>query len=597
MKEKSKKFFNKAMREKVTPGQFFKVQWKILKELYGKYRKETTAILILSVLAFGSKFIELKFLEHITDGVSGYLNETVSFQEIVRKTVIFLILLLFVLLVQNAYNRLSPKYESKIILEVEKKINDKLSDVTYEYYESNEFYEKINLARQAGSQYPNAVYGVTQLIRILVMLVVYTVLLSKIHLLYVLVIFVSIAAGAVVSAKVTDKQLDYWRMYVSPETRRNVYFKSVFRNRVHHQNIQNTRSIGYFFDKYRYYNNRERKNYLKLNLFSVYTELITSVLFLIVFFLTAVMTGKGTVSGRFTIGYYSMVIALLVSLFTVLKEFTLFMLDGNWYVKVLSAYYDLLELNKNDTDRERGEGMSDTAIFINGLKYKYAQAQSYALKGIDISFKKGEKVAVVGYNGSGKTTLISVVLGLLKKYEGSLRLNCVSCTAVLQDFGQYQMTVKENIELGCGGKSLPDEKIVAILKKVNLYDFIASKPEGIRTMLGQLDKGVELSKGQWRRLAIARLLADEEANVWVLDEPTAFLDPLAEIEMYRFIFSLAEDRLVFFISHRLGFAKNAERIIVINDGCVVEDGTHTELMSMKNGIYKEMFESQKKWYA
>jgi ABC-type multidrug transport system fused ATPase/permease subunit len=110
MKEKSKKFFNKAMREKVTPGQFFKVQWKILKELYGKYRKETTAILILSVLAFGSKFIELKFLEHITDGVSGYLNETVSFQEIVRKTVIFLILLLFVLLVQNAYNRLSPKY-------------------------------------------------------------------------------------------------------------------------------------------------------------------------------------------------------------------------------------------------------------------------------------------------------------------------------------------------------------------------------------------------------------------------------------------------------------------------------------------------------
>ena len=115
-------------------------------------------------------------------------------------------------------------------------------------------------------------------------------------------------------------------------------------------------------------------------------------------------------------------------------------------------------------------------------------------------------------------------------------------------------------------------------------------------MLGQLDKGVELSKGQWQRLAIARLLADEEANVWVLDEPTAFLDPLAEIEMYRFIFSLAEDRLVFFISHRLGFAKNAERIIVINDGCVVEDGTYGAYVD-ENGIYKEMFESQKKWYA
>ena len=104
-----------------------------------------------------------------------------------------------------------------------------------------------------------------------------------------------------------------------------------------------------------------------------------------------------------------------------------------------------------------------------------------------------------------------------------------------------------------------------------------------------------MSKGQWQRLAIARLLAQKDANVWILDEPTAYLDPIAEIEMYQYIFSLAEDRLVLFISHRLGFAKNADRIIVIAEGMIVQDGTHRELINT-NGLYQEMYMAQKDWY-
>lgn len=105
-----------------------------------------------------------------------------------------------------------------------------------------------------------------------------------------------------------------------------------------------------------------------------------------------------------------------------------------------------------------------------------------------------------------------------------------------------------------------------------------------------------MSKGQYQRLVLCRLLAREDANVWILDEPTAFLDPIAEIETYKFIFDLAGDRLVFFISHRLGFAKHADRIVVVKDGCIVEDGTHDDLLSYESGIYKEMFKSQLEWY-
>ena len=115
-------------------------------------------------------------------------------------------------------------------------------------------------------------------------------------------------------------------------------------------------------------------------------------------------------------------------------------------------------------------------------------------------------------------------------------------------------------------------------------------------MLGQLEDGIELSKGQWQRLVIGRLLADEDAKIWILDEPTAYLDPIAEVEMYRQIWKLSGDRLVFFISHRLGFAQNADRIIVVENGQLAESGSHEQL-TKTGGLYATMFRAQQEWYA
>lgn len=130
-----------------------------------------------------------------------------------------------------------------------------------------------------------------------------------------------------------------------------------------------------------------------------------------------------------------------------------------------------------------------------------------------------------------------------------------------------------------------------------MLDVVERLPNGIDTYIGELNGGVEMSKGQLQRLAIARMLANEEAKVWILDEPTAFLDPIAEIDMYDYILSLAGDRLVFFISHRLGFARKADRIIVIDNGAICEYGSHDELMQKDGGLYKRMFDAQKTWYS
>lgn len=587
----------KPKREKGTVVQFCKVHGKIILELYREYKLPTTGILLLSMIILSAEFLELKFLEYATNSVSAYMSGALtSFERIAVVIGLFLLALLVVKILSGVYNLLVQKYQSKIMSDIEKKVVKKLSIICYEYYESNAFYEKINLARQASGQYANAVYSVTQLVNILMMLIVYGWMLSRISLWFVGLLFLSILICSVVAANVTDKQLAYWCSHVSPEERSRSYFMNVFSGRVNHQNIQTGRTLPYFTEKFQYFNKRERKNYLKLNLLSISTELSTSFLFLITFFITAVTVGKGVVSGEYEIGYFTMVIALLTNLFVTIKNFAMFIMKENWYVKVLDAYYEIMNLRQN-SEEKCVPLESKNAIELKELRYQYVHAEDYALRGVDLTLEKGEKIALVGENGSGKTTLISVLLGLLDKYEGSYGRTQLVFTSVLQDFGEYQMTVKENIEIGCGGKPLAVEVIDDILKKVGLYDFITSKPDGIYTKLGQLEEGVELSKGQWQRLAIGRLLANTEANVWVLDEPTAYVDPLAEIDMYKLIFDLAGDRLVLFISHRLGFAKNADRILVVAHGIIVEQGTHQSLLTKAGGYYAKMYKAQMEWYV
>lgn len=677
-------------KKRKSAGQFCKVYMNVIRELYHDYKTATAGILLLSLILVNADFVELKLLEYATNSVSAYLAGTqISFRRIAAVMGIFGAALLTFRILSGIYHLLYEKYQSRVKLAIEKKIVRKLSSIRYEYYESNAFYEKINLARQAGDQYSNAVYGVSWLADIVLRLLIYGWMLSRVSLWFAGLLFLSVAVCSVVAALVTDRQLAYWSSHVSPETRRKSYFMNVFANRVNHQNIQTGRSFPYFTDKFQYFTKRERKNYLKLNLLSVSTDLTTSSLFLIAFFITAIIVGNGVASGKYEIGYFTMVIALLDNLFETIKSFAMFIMKEDWYVKILEAYYDVLELCEDDravmltdgthaddgtetprtemladgrtalltdrahadgeaetprtktlddgrtnlpTDRTHADGTAEqtrtdiladgrTALLTDGtellrdditvntavpcedrivlkrLCYQYMQSQDYALRNVNLTLRKGEKIALVGENGSGKTTLISILSGLLNQYEGTCKRNGFIFTSVLQDFGQYQMTVKENIEVGCGGKELSEEAVCDILKKVELHDFILSKPDGIYTRLGQLEEGIELSKGQWQRLAVGRLLARPEANVWILDEPTAYLDPLAEITMYKTIFDLSGDKTVLFISHRLGFAKNADRILVAAHGSIVEDGTHQSLICKEDGYYARMYKSQREWYA
>jgi ATP-binding cassette subfamily B protein len=223
-----------------------------------------------------------------------------------------------------------------------------------------------------------------------------------------------------------------------------------------------------------------------------------------------------------------------------------------------------------------------------------------------LHIKGGETVAVVGVNGSGKTTLSRLFLGLYTPSEGTVKIGGVDTrevkrssitrgmSAVFQKFQKYKMTLAENIQIGDPGLQDNKDILNTSIKQADI-DLTEDKfPDGPDTMLSRDFDGIELSGGQWQRVAIARGLYRIK-DVIVLDEPTSAIDPIEETRLYEKFAEVSKGKTAVLITHRIGSARIADRIIVMNEGKIVETGSHEELIS-QNGLYKEMFDAQIKWY-
>ena len=245
-------------------------------------------------------------------------------------------------------------------------------------------------------------------------------------------------------------------------------------------------------------------------------------------------------------------------------------------------------------------------IEFRNVSFRYPGCEQYALRNINLKFKIGQKLAVVGMNGSGKTTFIKLLCRLYDPTEGKILLNGIDIrkynykeymmifSVVFQDFKLFSLTLGENVAAKI---NYDEEEVKSALKKSGFYNRLSTMPEGLNTYLYKdfNKKGIIISGGEAQKIAIARAIY-KNAPFIILDEPTAALDPIAEAEIYEKFNEITGDKTAIYISHRLSSCKFCDKIVVFHEGSVIQTGTHQELAADKSGKYFQLWTAQAQYY-
>lgn len=306
------------------------------------------------------------------------------------------------------------------------------------------------------------------------------------------------------------------------------------------------------------------------------------------------------VNGTITSGNFVSSITALVMLYTPIKGIGKNFNNVQISFLAIERVMDILDMDPAVKDRADARVLKqiEKGITFDDVTFEYVPGTP-VLKNVSLNVRAGSTVAVVGNSGGGKTTLVNLLPRFYDVKSGAVKIDGQDIRSltmeslrdkiavVFQDNFLFEGTIRDNITLGKENAS--DEEIAAALKMAYLDDFVAGLENGVDTEIGE--RGALLSGGQRQRLAIARAFI-KNAPIVILDEATSALDNKSEAVVQKAIDNLMQDRTVFVIAHRLSTVQNADKIVVVNDGQIVEEGTHDELLAIDNGAYKALYNAQ-----
>ena len=563
------------------------------------FLKKIINMIINSLLIFTVPLILKRFLHGIENNLS--IDEIIY--ELLFLSIFCMMTSIIECILKNSINYDIEVINTKLL----KQFNESTIKIDYEFLERPEIQDMYELANASIKTY-SGMFGLTmQFIDVLGYIISF--LISGIIIVEINVYFVFIVIAVSLLKIYLEKNKQKIRSRnlkekLPPHNRRIIYCNSVA------QNIGFAKDVR-LYDVYNYIKkerNKSVKNYMGL---VDNNHRISFIFYFLVYFLNFVLevsmyiflvldVVKGMPISDFTFSIAS--VTILISMIS-----KLVINYGNIYKSSLSVDDYISFSNFFDMEDSVGQDidLSTFNIEFKNVYYKYYLQDDYALEDVSFTIKNEDKIALLGINGAGKTTLVKLICGLYKPTKGEIYINGVNITdirkeclwraisPVFQDLVLFPFTILENI---IDNDDLDINKINNVIRLVGLEEKIKSLKSGYDTILSRnlYDEGIDLSCGESQRILIAKAIY-KKSSLIILDEPTSALDPLAEASFYENFDNIINRRTTIFITHRLSATKFCDKILMFENGKLIEAGNHFELMQLDT-LYKKLFETQSKLY-
>ena len=600
-------------------GGFFKRLAYIFKMVWETGHWIFISLLLVSVLSgiipVISSIISKDILNELQKVVA--LDEKIEF---FASAVMMLIIFMFVFrILENLTSRLNSFVTriagEKIVRYVKLQIMNKAKELDLASFDRPEFYEKLeNANREAGHRPIQVLNQTLNIFSNAIKLVSYIVILASAKDIWWMALVMAAIAipRAIINFSYRRKTFRYIRRR-SKERRQMNYYSDLMVNKDMVKEIRmfdlSDKFIGRYDEAFSVYYKGLRSLIVRENVWHIVLAVISSLSSCIMYLVIAAMVFEREIM----IGDYQLYTGALMTVsgcVVSLIELSASIYEGTLFIDNLIAYIneEKTVVPSVKTPEKVTHGKPHTIEFRN-VSFAYPGSERMVIKNVNLTLRPGDTVVLVGLNGAGKTTFIKLLTRLYDPTEGEILLDGRNIKEydikelysifgiIFQDFGKYAVSVSENIRFGDVHRESSDvDKVSEAARQANATDFISRLPDGYETPLMRYfeENGIELSIGQWQKLAIARAFYSD-SDILILDEPTASLDPMAEQEIFNQFDELRRDKMTIFVSHRLSSATIASKIVVLEYGELVEEGTHRELME-KHGKYYELFSTQASRY-
>lgn len=532
---------------------------------------------------------------------------------IIMRPMILQFALIFVSSLTSNINTVVNRVSSELVVNTVKlKIMKKAKTVDMASFDRPEFYEKLeNATREAGMRPIQIISAQFNIFCTAISMISFVVILWGVSPWAPFIITLLALPGAIISFIYRKKSFSYMRMR-SKDRRQLAYYSDVMTNKDLAKEVRMFGLSDFFTDKYKSTFKKYFSGLKKLFIgegtwnvgFAIVSAAVNCGLFLFI--------AQGVVNGTSQVGDYSLFTGALNSISSGIRTIvttTATIYEGTLFIDNLISFINEPQTLVPSVDKPVSpERHIAHKIEFCDVSFRYPGASHDTIKHFTATINPGDTVVLVGLNGAGKTTLIKLLTRLYDPTGGVILLDGRDIreydTAelykifgiIFQDFGKYAVTVAENIALSDTSKPIDSDRVKMSAKEGSADKFIDDLPQKYDTALMRYfeEDGTELSIGQWQKLSVARAFYCD-SDVLILDEPTASLDAIAEQEIYSQFDNLRKEKTTIFVSHRLSSATVADNILVVENGCLIEQGTHSELMKL-GGKYAELFSAQAKRY-